>query len=195
MVMSSHEFLSSCTVVEAVWKSSFPASEVWPRVNQISLMFNWRPLWFAFTQWEVELSVLDQLFWPVTAAPILSLALIGIPWYLLSLSPSLSLSLSLSSLAAVVALLSLPLAPYRNQRRGRHEGKWREKKEPPVTSSFRSRMASGLNLLHYWFPKSSNCIAMVFSGLFPAATRIEQWPDDASTSLCVCVCLHLRLFL
>lgn len=32
------------------------------------------------------LSVLDQLFWPLTAAPILSLVLVGIPRYLLSLS-------------------------------------------------------------------------------------------------------------
>lgn len=44
---------------------------------------------------------------------------------------------SLSSLAAVVALLSLPLAPLRSWRpkAGEYEGKLREQKEPPVTSS------------------------------------------------------------
>ncbi len=72
----------------------------------VSIKNVYRPLWFPFTQWEVELSVLDQLFWPLTAALILSLALVGIPRYLLSLSLSLSLSLCHSlSLSAVWQLL------------------------------------------------------------------------------------------
>lgn len=51
-----------------------------------------------------KLSLLDQLFRAVSAASILSFALVGIPWYLLSLT--------LSTLTAVVVLLLVPLAPY-----------------------------------------------------------------------------------
>ena len=115
-----------------------------------------------FLQLEVELVVLYQLFWLLTAAPILSPGLAGIPRYLLPLSLPLSLSL-FSSLSLFLSLsvvwqlllpcLSLPSAPYRSQRRRGDEGKWRPKKEPPVTSSPRSCMAARFNLLRYWLPK------------------------------------------
>lgn len=78
-------------------------------------------------------------------------------------------------------------------RDGKDEGKWREKKEPPVTSSLWSCMAARFNLLHYWFLKPNNCTAMVFSGPSPAETRIEWWPDDALTSWCVCVCVCISI--
>lgn len=145
---------------------------------------------FLLHSGEVELAVLDQLFWPLTAAPILSPLPSLVSLGTSSLSPSLS---------AVWQLL-LPCCHSQWHLTGARgdrgdEGKWREKKEPPVTPLLWSCMAARFNLLRYWFPKPNNCNAMVFSGPSPAETRIERWPDEASTSLCVCVCLHLGLFL
>lgn len=114
----------------------------------------------------------------LTAAPVLSLSLISIPGYL-------SQSLSLSGLvAAVVALLSLPLALYRSLRRQKGWGETvRDTRDflPQVC------MALRVNLLRFWFPKPNNCMEMVFILPFSCCDQnrmLTWWCVDITLRVC-----------